>query len=134
VVSGECTFKSKGILAIQFDEIVDAKERRCPIRATQSPRRKYASNSEHSSRRAIAVDKEGNVKAEPELTGGLKATSDVTKVATMIPLPGTLLFTSLTPAVAMGAVKAASPSVAYDKPIDEDRKNRRMKGATYGKR
>ena len=132
-ISGERTFKSKGLLAIQFDEIIDAKGRRWPVRATPSPRQKYAGNSEHSSRRVIDVDKEGNiVKAEAELTGGLKATSNVTKVATMVPIPGTMLFTTLAPAVAMGAIGAASPSVAYDKPVDEDTDHRRVKGATYG--
>jgi hypothetical protein len=132
-ISGERTFKSKGLLAIQFDEIIDARGRRLPVCATPSPRQKFLGDPEHSSRRVIEVDKDGKiVKAELELTGGLKATSNATKVVTMVPLPGTMLFTALAPAVAMGAVGAASPSVAYDKPVDEDTDHRRMKGATYG--
>ncbi len=132
-ISGERRLKSRGLLAIQFDEIIDPNGRRFSVRATPSPRQEHTGKEEHSTKRAIEVDDEGRiVKAETELAGGLKATSNATKVATMVPLPGTVLFTTLAPAVAMGAVGAASPSVAYDKPVDDDIDHRRMKGATYG--
>jgi hypothetical protein len=132
VLSTERTLKSKGLLAIQFDEIIDTSaKRRWPVTAKPSPRQRYAGEAKGSSQRVIEVDKDGQiVKAEAELTGGLKNAATATKIATMIPLPGTILFNSLAPAIAMGAVGAASPSVAYDKPVDEDTGS--AKGAAYG--
>ena len=125
--------KSRGILAIQFDEIIDTTGRRWPIEATPSPRQKSQYYLDRSRVRFIETDANGSIiKAEAALAGGLKATSNAAKIATMMPLPGTLLFTSLAPAVAMGAVSAASPSIAYDKPIDENTEHRRTKGAVYG--
>jgi hypothetical protein len=132
-ISSKRRLKSRGQLAVQFDEIIDTNGRRWPICATPSPRQKSSGKEEHSTRRVLEVDPSGHiVKAEAELAGGLKTTADATKVATMVPIPGTLLFTTLVPAVAMGAVGAASPSVAYDKPVDENTDHRRVKGATYG--
>jgi hypothetical protein len=132
-VSSKRTLRTHGLLSVQFDEIIDTNGRRWPIRATPSPRQQSASKEEHSTRRVLQVDATGHiVKAEAELAGGLKAAADATKVATMVPIPGTILFTSLAPAVAMGAVGAASPSVAYDRPIDKDTNNSRVKGSAYG--
>lgn len=132
-ISSQRRLKSHGILGVQFDEIIDLHGRRWPISATPSPRQKTEGAVANSRRRTIEADQSGRiVKAESELAGGLKTTSDAAKIANMVPLPGTLLFTTLAPAVAMGAVGAASPSIAYDKPIDEDTEHRRVKGAAYG--
>jgi hypothetical protein len=132
-ISSQRRLKSHGILGVQFDEIIDLNGRRWPIRALPSPRQKNEGAVARSRRRVLEVDQSGCiVKAESELAGGLKTTSDAAKIANMVPIPGTLMFTTLAPAVAMGAVGAASPSIAYDKPIDEDTEHRRVKGAAYG--
>jgi hypothetical protein len=132
-LSGERRLKTRGRLSVQFDEIVDQTGYRWPILATPSPRQKNLSKINGSSVRCVDVDADSRiVKAESDLAGGLKATSNAAKVASMVPLPGTMLFTALAPAVAMGAVGAASPSVAYDKPIDDSTEHRRTKGAAYG--
>ena len=132
-ISSDRRLKSRGVLAVQFDEIIDINGKRWPIQATPSPRQKSSGEIKHSARRTIEADSSGRiVKAESELAGGLKNTSNVVKVVNMVPVPGTILFTSLAPAVAMGAVGAASPSIAYDKPVDENTEHRRMKGAAYG--
>jgi hypothetical protein len=132
-VSSQRRLKSHGILGVQFDEIVDLHGRRWQINATPSPRQKNEGAVANSRRRVVEVDQTGCiVKAESELAGGLKTTSDAAKIANMVPVPGTLLFSTLAPAAAMGAVGAASPSIAYDKPIDENIEHRRVKGAAYG--
>jgi len=132
-LSSDRRLKSRGILAIQFDEIIDQSGYHWPIQATPTPRQKSQHNLDRSRVRSIETDANGSIiKAEAELAGGLKATSNAAKIATMVPLPGTFLFTSLAPAVAMGAVGAASPSIAYDKPIDANTEHRRTKGAVYG--
>jgi hypothetical protein len=132
-VSTDRTFKQRGRLAVQFDELVDQNGKIWAVKALPSPRQKNSRDVSKSCRRDVECDTEGRiVKAEAGLAGGLKGASKTVQVATMLPLPGPLLFTTLAPAVAMGAVGAASPSIAYDKPVDASEDNQRAKAAAYG--
>jgi hypothetical protein len=132
-ISSERRLKSRGRLTLQFDEIIDQNGRRWPIQAKPSPRLKNQVALDKSSSRCIETDALGRiVKSEAVLTGGLKATATAAQIAGYAPVPGTFLFSTLAPAVAMGAVGAASPSVVYNKPIDDTTENRREKGAAYG--
>lgn len=131
-LSSRRRLKSRGRLSLQFDEIIDESGYRWPILATPSPRQKNDATIDRSSARFVEADADGRiVKAEAGLAGGLKATSNAAKVVSMVPLPGTLVFSALAPAVAMGVVGAASPSVAYDKPVEASTEHRRAKGAAY---
>lgn len=132
-LSGERTLKQRGRLSVQFDELVDQNGKVWAIKALPSPRQKNSKDVSKSSRRYLECDEEGRiVKAEAGLAGSLKSASNTAKVMTMVPLPGSMLFTTLAPAVAMGAVGAASPSIAYDKPVDATDDHQRAKGAAYG--
>ena len=132
-LSSERRLKSRGRLSVQFDEIVDQTGYRWPIQATPSPGQKTTQRINRSSVRYVEADAGGRiVKAEAGLAGGLRVTSDAAKVVSLVPVPSTILLGALTPAVAMGAVGAASPSIAYDKPVDSNTENRRTKGAAYG--
>ncbi|HEY9683799.1 MAG TPA: hypothetical protein V6C86_19615 [Oculatellaceae cyanobacterium] len=132
-LSTDRTLKQRGRLSVQFDELVDQSGKVWAIKALPSPRQKNSKDVSKSSRRYVECDDEGRiVKAEAGLAGSLKGASNTAKVVTMLPLPGTVLFTTLAPAVAMGAVGAASPSIAYDKPVAATDDHQRAKGAAYG--
>ncbi len=132
-LSSERRLKSRGRLSVQFDEIIDQDGRRWPIQGNPSPRQKTVAPINHSCVRYVEADADGRiVKAEANLAGGLKATANAVKVVSMVPVPGAVLVSALAPAVAMGAVGAASPSIAYDKPVDANTEHRRAKGAVYG--
>lgn len=132
VLSSERRLKSRARLAVQFDQIVDQTGMVWPIKGIPSPRQSNVATINKSCVRAVKCDADGGiVKAEACLAGELKTLSNTAQVASMVPIPGTLLLTTLAPAVAMGAVGAASPSIAYNKPVDENTKHRRAKGAAY---
>jgi hypothetical protein len=130
-LSDDRRFRTRGCLGIQFDEIIDLDGHRWPIKATPCRQSKMTAIDANSAR-ILQVDSLGRVtKSENALTGGLKAASTATRVATFAPIPGAMVVTAIATPVAMGTIGAVSPSVAYNKPVDPDVKNRRLKGAAY---
>jgi len=125
-------FRSRGCVALQFDEIVDVDGKHVPITGTLTqqidpmPGKKYWE---------IRVDKQGRiVKAEHSLTPERQRAYNVGRVATMVPIPipgSFLLVNCVAVPLAIGAAGAADPSFAYNKPIDNDVAHRRLKGFTY---
>jgi len=131
-LSDDRRFRTRGCLGIQFDEIIDLDGHRWPIKAIPC-RQTNTTAIDSNTARIIRVDALGRVtRSENDLAGGLKVASNTARVATFAPVPGAIVVSTIATPVAMSTVGAISPSVAYYKPVDEDVKHRRLKGAAYG--
>jgi hypothetical protein len=133
-------FRSRGCLRIGFDEIVDTDGRRLQItgllvKQSTETVRTIASAPGKTYQRQVKVDKQGRiVKSERVLSVERQRTYNAVRVATMapIPIPGNFILTNFVGVpIALGAAGAADPSFAFNKPVDEETENPRLKGFTY---
>jgi hypothetical protein len=131
VMSHERKFNSRACMTLQFDEIVDQDGRRWPIVATPCQQNNVITNRSKSGRQ-VKTDAQGRiVRASATLSQNQKTAYNATKVATMVPLPTTILINAIGVPAAMGVVGAASPSVAYNKPVQGSDSHTRTKAAAY---
>jgi hypothetical protein len=125
-------FRSRGCVSLQFDEIVDTEGNRIPVTGTLV---KQITVQSDAKRYEARVDKYGRiVKSERSLTPERQRAYNVVRAATMvpIPIPGNFIMVNFVAVpAALGAGGAADPSFAFNKPVDEEVKNRRLKGFAY---
>jgi hypothetical protein len=125
-------FRSRGSVSLQFDEIIDCDGKHIPITGTLVKQLDVVPGKK---RWEIRVDNQGRiVKSERALSPERQRTYNAIRVATMvpIPIPGNFLLVNMVAVpLAIGVGGFADPSFAYNKPIEGDVANRRMKGFTY---
>lgn len=125
-------FNSRAALGIQFDEIVDASGVRIPITGALSPQL-VTVPGHNSPDREIKVDFDSCiVKGEEVLSDTRRNIYNGARVATFVPIPGTILLDVAATSAVMGVAGAVDPSFAFNKPIDSKINHRRWKGFLYG--
>jgi hypothetical protein len=130
IVSSERRMKWRGFIQIQFDEIVD--KEKCIFIQGIPCKQKTISQDTGSQAQALEVDAEGRIiKSEETLTGSMKMASVSTQVAASVPVPGNIIFGKIAAPIVMGAIGAASPSIAYSRPIADDESSH-IKGMMRG--
>ncbi len=131
--SSDRRFNSRACLVLQFDELIDQNGRRWPIVAKPCMQDNITnSESSPSHLREVKVDRQGRiVKAEAALTKVQKNTFNAARVATMLPLPTTVLMNVVGVPAVLGVAGAASPSFAYNKPVEAKNTDTRAKAAAY---
>ncbi len=81
----------------------------------------------------ITVDHQGKiVQGGRTLSRNQKNTYKTLRVAGLCPLPAGIFLNLTVAPVVMGAVGAASPEVAFNKPLDTSVSHKRLKGMAYG--
>lgn len=129
--SADRKIQPRGCISLQFDAIMDADGKIVPIEALPCRQKEYWHNAP-GSQREVRVDNQGRViRAEPALSEGQKMAVNAGRVVTFAPIPASLAVNIVGIPAAMGTAGAVSPSVAYNKPVDQSVEHRRLKGFTY---
>jgi hypothetical protein len=132
LVQKEDRLKSGGVVEIRFNELIIDQNKLIPLIGLPVHQESIWQGADGYTH-AINVDHNGRiVGAGRTLSKGQQDTSNALRVATFAPLPGSVLVSMVAAPVVMGAVGAASPDVAFNKPIDRNVKHRRLRGMAYG--
>jgi hypothetical protein len=132
-LSRDRRYHSNASFSIQFDEIVDQDGKNWPIDGKLSHITQESAGSPGVPPRMVEVDKKGNViRGGAALTDNEKTAIAVTRVATTVPIPVSMVANVVGIPAVMGAVGAIHPSIVYNKPVDVKAKNARAKAFVYG--
>jgi len=125
-------FKSSSAIGIQFDQLIVEQGKSIALiglPAHQESTRLAADGYTYE----INVDSQGRIIAAGKtLSKNQKDSYNMLRVATSAPVPGGFLVNIVAGPAVMGAVGAASPDLAFNKPLEPNVSHKRLKGMAYG--
>ncbi len=127
----EDRLKSTGAIGIQFNKLIINQSQSMSLTALPAHQESFR-NTTDGYLYGVTVDHQGRiVQAGKTLSKSQQDSYNMLRVGTNAPLPASILLNLTAGPAVMGVVGAASPDLAFNKPIDHTVSHRRLKGAAY---